>query len=271
MTDAVSEFLNENRHRAYPFVDESSFVSVEDESLPLDAVLDFVAVHRLRHKVVRLSAIVGPDSAGSLEFSSSPGFISVYFALTDDQDSKLMCFKVPVDGPSGDFWAVIDDTSYPQAPLCRARAFFGESILGFGGETFVTFTSLVVEPALITSLYRNQIDKVTVIHADGDDEVVGGDLHLIGGYNIDVSLVGSSLKMIPSLGAGTLGRFTGSVSDPGSSVCDGALLTINGQPPNERGEFFINGGKGVDVINLPDQNKIRIRLEPVKNDTTVCG
>jgi hypothetical protein len=270
MSDAFAEFLNESQHTPYPFVDQLAMSAVEGPALSNDVLLDFAAIHRFRHGETKLLAIVGPEADGSLEFPSTPGFTSLYFAFVDGLDLKIFRFAAPTGEPSVDLWSEITDPNYPGILLARARATVGEGLSRLAEDVFLTFTNLFIEPSLSISLYRNQIDLITVIHEEGDDEVVGGDLSVVGGYNMDISVVGDSIRLMPSVGGGTLGRFVGSISPNNESPCKDSLLTINGQPPNDRGEFFISGSKGVEVINLPDEHKIRIRLEPAKNGATVC-
>lgn len=270
MTDAFAEFLNENQHRAYPFVENSNFTSVETPVLANDVILDFAAIHRLRYKTTQLLAIVGPDGGGSLEFPEVENQTTFYFAFSNGLDRTVFSFGLPTTNASDDVWSQIEDPEYPGVWTARARITFGPGATQLANDVFWTFLSLNIEPSLNISLYRNQIDLIKIIHLEGDDEVVGGDLSIVGGYNVDMIQSDRTIRVVPTLGGGTLGRFIGSVSDPESSRCSGILLSLNGQAPTERNEFFITGGKGIEIINLPDEHKIQIRLEPAKIGETIC-
>lgn len=270
MTDAFAEFLNENQHRAYPFVEDSNFTSVETSVLANDVILDFAAIHRLRYKTTQLLAIVGPDGGGSLEFPAVANQITFYFAFSNDADRVILSFGLSTTDTLDDVWSYIDDPEYPGVWTAKARVTFGPGAIQLASDVFWTFLSLKIEPSLTVSLYRNQTDLVKIIHLEGDDEVVGGNLSIVGGYNVDLLQADRTIRVIPTLGGGTLGRFTGSISDLESNRCSGVLLAINGQPPTERNEFFITGGKGIEIVNLPDEHKIQIRLEPAKIGETIC-
>lgn len=270
MTDAFIEFLTENKQRTYPFAEGSSLVSVEGPTLANDVVLDLISIHRTRRQTMRLLAVVAPESAGSVDFPAVTGKITFYFALGETGDRQTASFSVEAQELPLDSWHQSADSNYPGICLSKTRATFGPGLADIPADAFWTFTDLRIEPSLVVSLYRNQIDLVKLVHLVGDDEIVGGNIKVFGGYNVDVYQSSQSIRISPSLGGGVLGRFTRSISDGAESKCTGALFSINGQPPNEQREFFITGGKGIEVVNLPDEHKVRIRLEPARLGGTIC-
>lgn len=274
MNDAYTEFLTENSQRSYPFVEDSPLVSLTSDVLENDVILDLKAFHRARPEIpFQLKAIVGPASAGVSPYVGVADSYVIYFAAGPEDSPVIWGLQVGISAAGSTPLVVeasVADPYYPDKNLGVVRATIGAGLFSIPFDAFWEFTTAIVEPALVVQPYRNQIDLLKVIHQEGDDDVIGGDVAIRGGYNVNVVPAIKGVSIIPSLGGGSLGRFIGSIREPGTSKCKGVLLSINGILPTTRGEFFITGENGIEIINLPDEHKIRIRVAPPKIGATVC-
>jgi hypothetical protein len=263
-------FLNENTERRYPFVEGSSFLSIEEIAISNRFFLDFRVTHRINRGRVYLRTIVGSASGGSVTYPQVPGVTAIYFAINDGLEDFLLRFDLP--DSAVEFPAVLEssvaDPDYDGVLLANSRCVVGSDFLDFAHEDIAQFNSLAVEPSLCTSLFGNQIDHLQIIHADQDDEVIGGDLVMFGGYNLAVTQSPQQLRISPSPGAGSLGRYIG--SSDSDSKCSGSVFSILGIAPNDDGNFFIFGDKGIEIENFPDANRVVIRIQPSKIGGVKC-
>lgn len=261
MSDAYLEFLSENKERRFPFVEDCSLKTDLDVQFPDDVILDVRGFHRERPEIPpQLSTFVGPDNAGGL-----PGYYHLTFKMGRIAAPLTFQLLVPIDNPIWPltYTIVTPDPIYPESRLSSLRLTIGAGILSVDPAADYTFPgTALLEPITISELYRTQVDQVKVVHADADSEFVGGDLVLRGGYNMDLQQSGQTIRLNPSLGGGELGRWTGSLNPENASKCKGALLSLNGQGATERGEFFFYGRNGIDIIPLPTEHKIQIKISP---------
>jgi hypothetical protein len=150
-------------------------------------------------------------------------------------------------------------------------------------------THFLIEPALIQVSAKSRITSVNVANTvpldlpECDDvdpevtvlnsvEVVGsidyGDVALVPGYNavIRMNKLTNTVEISSEPGAGQ-GTPCEKLNDEDTD-CDGLINSINGVPPDERGDFAIIGGSGVKIENLPAEHKIRIYTTA---DNLLCG
>lgn len=275
MTNAIEEFLTENSFRSFPFRGDTSLAYVGG-LLDNAVVLDFRGWHRKRAgQEPMLAAIIGPDGSGAGDFIPNDGFISFYFTAGPDDDLLIWRFLVPVLG--GQFpmsvLSSVSDPSYAGVNLGVARATFGAAALNIPDDADWLFTTAKLESGLVVECARNQVDEIRVVHDEGDDDIVGGDLRIFGGYNVDViPAADGGLKITATPGAGTLGRYLGSRSDPGQSKCAGVLMSLAGVAPDEdTRNITIAGEKGIEIENLPDEHRIIIRMAKPQLAGNVCS
>lgn len=259
MIDAYLEFQTENSERRFPFVEDSSLRSTLDDLLRDDAVLDARGFHRERPEIApQLSSIDGGDSGA---VGAVTGLYRVGFKAGRSDAPLFFYFLVP---EGNDQWplnqtSTVADPLYPGSNLGRLNVAFGPGILAVDPSSSLTFDgTALLESSAIAQLYRTQVDFVRLVHQADDDEYVGGDVLILPGYNMEVLVLTDGISLLPSLGAG-LGRFVGTLNQ--TSVCDGTVLSISGQRPTQRGEFFIKGGRGIKVTPIPDEHKIRISVD----------
>ena len=258
MTDAYTEFLNENSQRRYPLT-EDCVPSFGDGVLPDSILLDARGFSRERPDLApSLILLAGPSSGAPQALA---GFFTMVFQAGRQESPLQFVVRIAQDQVQ---WPLsvscpIADPNYAGSLLAGLRVTVGPSILDLDPATLWSFSSAPLEPSLVASLYRTQVDQLRLVHQDQDAEYVGGELLVTGGYNVEVVQAGSLISIRPSPGAGELGRYIGALLDPADSSCNGRVMTINRIGPTKRGEFFIRKGKGIDVINLPAQHKIIIK------------
>lgn len=270
MTNAVEEFLTENSMRRYPLSEDCSVQYVGGGELGNDVVIDLRGWHR-EHTTTHpaLLAIVGPTGIGAGSFVANADNITFYFGVGSE---TLYPILLPVGAAEiTTLVCRVTDPFYPQVNLGVLRVTFGLGAQGIPTDATWLFSATTIEPGLIVSPFRNQVDVVKIIHQDTDDEIVGGDLEIIGGYNLNVLPEVQGVRLSPVAGGGTLGRFVGSLSASGDSKCAGALLSLGQVAPDpETRDLRIIGKNGIEVINFPEQSKIRIKVAPQHFGGSVC-
>lgn len=275
MSDAFLEFLAENGQRRYPFIENSNNLDLTDTfSMPDDAVLDIRGFHRNKPEITpRLAAIVGPTAALNADYPAVVDHNTLYFEMGTLAAPLRFAISVPVDQTIWPFsvTASVPDPIYAGVNLAVLHVTTGVgTTMVAASERWLFGNRLEVEPSLIGELYRQQIDCVRLVHDVAADEYVGGSIILRGGYNFDLSQEGQVITLEPSLGGGELGRFTGSVADEAASRCADVLTNINGGLADKKGAFAIKGGLGIEVVNLPAEHKIQLKISPAKLGALAC-
>lgn len=275
MSDTYSEFLTENELRAYPLVEDADLRDVGNLfTLPQDVILDFRGYHRAKIEIQpRLAAIVPSGAPVDIEYPVIPGFTTIYFECGPASSPLRLATTIP-DGYEN--WpyttdASIEDPAYPGVKIAYCRVTYGAGVADLSPTNRWHFLQARLEPALMAQLYRAQVDLVKVIHATGDPEFVGGDVKLRGGHSVVLNQddEARSIEMEATPGSGEFGRFTGTRISEDENRCRG-ILAINKVNANTRGEFFLTAGRGLEVINLPLENKIQIRMIRSTMDNPSC-
>ena len=272
MTAAIEEFLTENSLRRYPLSEDCSVQHSGEGTLDSDVLLDLRGWHRGRPtSAASLLAIVGPEGAGAGAFVANAGHTTFYFGSGADE----VVWSAPLPAAAPEVTTLVckvADPFYPEVNLGILRVTFGLGAQGIPADATWLFTAALIEPGLVVAPFRNQVDVVKIIHRDTDDEIVGGDVEIVGGYNFNVVPEAQGLRLSPEAGGGTLGRFVGSLASAGESKCNGALLSF-GQvvPDKDTRDLKIVGKNGIEVINFPEQSKIRIKVAPQHFGGSVCA
>lgn len=259
MAQRQIEWLNANRYRRYPFVEDSSDVVLDaGVVMPNSTVLDFDALdYTACERRARLTRVTVA--------SGSPGIVTFEFAIyrTDGPD-QTVTFAVPENGV---FPYTV--TNYT-AGVLHARCTFGEGVLvlldSLADGTYTT--SAPVEPALIYGQCKHRVTKLLAT-APGSTPAVNN-VYLREGHNCQVTIVpaGDIVKIAAVLGAG-MGRDCDPV--PGKLQCYEVLLRINGLRADDNGAFILGGGDGVQVIPDPANHKIVIKGRSTQLDDNACG
>jgi hypothetical protein len=271
MTSATEEFLTENLQRRYPFAEDAVMSHSGSDVLDDDVILDVRGWHRgSPDGRPALLAVVGPDGAGAGSFVPHAGNFTFY--LTSGTDEVVWAVLLPVAAAEvATVTCRVVDPLYAQVSIGVLRVTFGAAAQGIGVDVTWLFTTAFLEPGLVVAPFRNQVDALGIIHQEGDNEVVGGDVEIIGGYSFDVFPENQGLRFAPHPGGGTLGRFTGSISGAENSKCAGALLSFGQVVPDPKSrDLRIVGKNGIEVFNFPEENRIRIKVAPQHFGGSVC-
>ncbi len=274
MTDSPLEFLNENVARRYPFA-ESAALTSEGGDLSDAVVLDVRGFSRERPEISpRLACIVGPAADVDATYPAVANAYAFYWEMGAADNPVRVCTAIEIT----DTWpvystGVVRDSHFPDRDVRRAviQAVVGSAVQDIPQNHRLHFVDTApLENSTVDCLYRAQIDDIRIIHRTGPTEVLSGDVQLRGGYNTAVQASGNTLRILPALGAGELGRFVGSNSPDGSSQCAGRIISINGIGATKRGEFYLRNGPGVEIINYPDLHKIVIKVAPEALSSITC-
>lgn len=296
MNASYPSFLDENASRFYPFAEGESVVVPSNTSglSDNDIFLDFRGWSRRKLlPAVRLIAADAAYSDGShtphpgLDAYSRTGNLMVFFEAfftTDSGDlgSRVACFYIPLGMPDSDFpYTSISGAAMPngakwwEAKIVVTKKAYdlvdlsGVEFDGSGNPVVPESTSIDVyqeydsalEPCQFFEIGGIAVDQLNVI-PDMDNpqsaRYLSGKVSVIPGANTSVSQSGKSISVSARLGGGT-GRSVYSGKDLGDA-CSG-LLSINGVSPDKSGNFYVKGGGGILVEDIPASHEIRISLD----------
>jgi hypothetical protein len=254
------EWLNQNKYRKYPFVEDEQAVS-GSVTLPDDAMLDFQAVH-FRHDPggMRLSQVEILDLGGGLKFAE---FTFTYLQPVGPWSSTVML-------------SVAENAVFPydanvnNAGVQNVKAVFGEGVVDFlqANPVGVYAFRVNIEPALVSYQNRHRVESVAAIGASPSEELDGA-IHVQEGYNCAVAVFPdlNRIRISAIVGAGA-----GVVCDPpeGGFNCNEVLLRINGLHADDNGNFMLLAGSGMVAISDPDNHRVILRGAQPKEEL-VCG
>lgn len=237
-------WLNLNRYRRYPFIEDDPLV---DDSavltLPDSCVLD-----------------------------------AYYVAYTDSFDPQLRLHQVSVDGGGAsvtftfrvetatDYVIVVPASLDPTyegrvrvnvggALQTLLRVVFGEGVAEiaanatYQGNTY-TFTDKLIEPAVTSLQGANRVQLV-----NGYD----GPIYFADGTNTRITILESAgiLRIVCSVGEGT--GISCEEPPSGQQACDESVYYINGRHPDWLGRFGIRAGRGMTIEMDQANNKLILK------------
>lgn len=277
MTSSISEFLTENRQRRYPLTEACSVLDqTETYEIPNDFLLDFRGFHRARNELrPRLAAIVGSAVVDDATYPATTGSLTVYFEVGIAATPLRFSVLIPEStlDPVTESTTSIADPFYPDFKFGTVRATFGPARLLFDRAARWVFAvdTALLEPCLTIESYRSQIDYLRLIHQEGETEYLQGDVKLYGGYNFSVTTRGDrELYLSAEIGAGELGRFTGTVKGAEEEYCTGAVMFINGAGTKD-GKMTFEAGPGFRIVPLPDEHKIQLVVSAATLQRPLCA
>lgn len=255
---AKIEWLNLNKYRSYPFIEDSDLSLTNVLALPNSAVIDFDGVQYgyTRNDVVLTNVTVGgADVAFTFVF---PSVLPVDY----------LTFVVP-------FAAAFPYRSYATASsgAINATVTFGSGVADMASFTpgsYDLVTPAIVEPALRVYLARDRVNQVLATAVGST--AVAGDIYFQEGHNCRVTIFPTSdtVRIAAVLGAGE--GVDCSLPGTGELVrCPEALLRINGLHGGSNGEFYIGGGDGVTIQPDAAANTIVIKSNANIEDAVECG
>lgn len=250
------EWLNANRYRRYPFVDDAD-MSLNAGAyngvcalpyLPDDVMLDFQAV-----------ALTNTYAAGTFKLSSidvSPTALVFRFSIGN--------IPIALSVPS--------HAAYPYnaeaiSNGARYSAVFGEGCANLlCAEPFTYTAAIPLQPALLVDQSRHRVDSVRA--KPGTQATLAGRVFVEPGYNCDPVVMPGRVRLTAGHGWGA-GRYCYPLSDDVIS-CREAVLRLNGQTASDDGNInlsVIGASVGPDPV---DPNTVLIRT-PRMFDNMKCG
>lgn len=285
MNASFQSFISENSNRAFPFVENSEFLLPEntDGRPDNDVFLDFRGWSRLKLLDQVALFLIDPvydisshSHHSGLESYAKDKHVSIFFKAfyttdPDDISKQVMCFNVPMENTQSE-WIYVSD----------ANGLLPNGKFSWSGKVAVTQRILeVTEPAYymeigdaIQAVERSQffelggavIDRLDVIDAIPADRYLADDVRFLPGLNTSVTQSGSTIQITSQPGLGT-GRQVYTGTDIGE-VCNG-ITKINGEMPDDNGQFYIRGEGDVIVEDVPSEHLIRISLNK-NNPASTC-
>lgn len=247
------EWLNANKYRSYPLVEDALLDMSGGLTLGKDVLLDFklTSFEREACDVTLTSVGVTPTLLTfTFTYSGSPG--------------GTFSIIVPVNAATPYTAYLLSASAY------RITATFGSGIVDLGALTPGTYTltyTPMIEPALLHFQDRHQLTSVS---ADTGLPLTGI-VYIEEGYNCSTQflLASGTIRISAIRGAGA-GLYCG---DPpvGSIVCSDVLLRINGLSADDLGSFMLGAGQGVIITPDPANNKIVVEAKPDIMDEEKCG
>lgn len=212
----IQEALSANKHRRYPFVENSDLHGMPDWVL-----LD-----------IRLVDTNYAGSGGSLvcsRFVSDGTTATIVFTYANNEND--VSFDIPVEAGSG-----ITVGSINISDNCVVK------FAVYGGGSEYRLESIDCEPA--ADILRSRLvllDRAAYVHSIAG---ASGNIRIVDGHNTTARIVGGTVTVTPGAGAGL-----GSDCNPPEDAfdCSKGLLFINGQHADTSGNININGGAGVIV------------------------
>lgn len=242
------EWLNENRYRVYPFVENSSLAVNGASALSLATILDFSLVTTL-------------TSLGAAQ--------------------TLQSFTVTADGVTFNFGGtftfnllVPSAASFPYLANGTQDGVYYTTVFGEGctalmslpAATYTMAEPPVIQPALLVDQSQHRVDSIT---AQGIGQArLTGTIWIEPGYNCDPVVGANFIRFSVAPGRGA-GRYCTPLSDDVLS-CRDAFLWWNGQNASQDGNYLLAAGTGLVVENVPASNLIIIRAIDTL-DSMNCG
>lgn len=247
------EWLNANKYRSYPLVEDALLDMSGGLTLGKDVLLDFKLTSFEREACDVTLTSVGVTATlltFTFTYSGSPGGT---FSIT-----------VPVNAATPYTAYLLSANAY------RITAIFGSGIVELGALTPGTYTltySPMIEPALLHFQDRHRLTSVSADTGLPLTDVV----YFEEGYNCSMQFLQASgtirISAIRGAGAGLY------CDDPpeGSIVCSDVLLRINGLAADDLGSFVLGAGNGVEITPDPDNHKIIVKTKSDISDERKCG
>jgi hypothetical protein len=266
LRSSTPDFLFENENRSFPF----EYSKELERLFPFSNVLDlkifsrslvngkvqFVGVSRWNSNAPKPS--VPQTISGLLKQSTIQLFFRIP-SLTSDIYVALDAVE-DVDSPS-EVWPVACRSTVTNSigtPYIVISGIIGGSIFSsIPSNSYIALPSVYVEPSIVVEAYKKSVDQLKIIHANGAEELIRGKLVFTNGINSSVSMSGNTTRFTARVKDG---EGAGQDNTGINLLCEG-ILSINGTQPTADGQFYIVGGRGVSVVDIPSQHKIKITTQ----------
>lgn len=249
------EWLNANKYRRYPFVDDADMTlataytgECAQAVLADDVILDFQAVVLANTYTAGAFKLAGIDvSATALVFRFSVGNIAI-------------ALSVPAN-------AIFPYNAEALSNGARYSAVFGEGCMDLLCATAFAYTANIpLQPALLVDQSRHRVDSVRA--RPGTQATLMGRVFVEPGYNCDPVVMPGRVRLTAGHGWGA-GRYCYPLTDDVIS-CREAVLRLNGQTASDDGNINLSV-IGAAVGPDPDApNTVLIRTSRML-DNMKCG
>lgn len=255
MAELVLERLNELRFIRFPFV-EDALIS----PMGTDVLLDLQAIV--------YSQGVGQLYLSTLAVAADESYAVATFTYVPLIGSDIL---IPVTVPaSAAAWTLLD---YYRAEVLTADMslypIFGSGIVDFAvgrGGTTVSFTDLRIEPSCLCLRNRHVVTAMD----SATDVLLTGDVKIMPGYNMLITVIGSSntIRLSALVGEGAGIPCEQLLEVPRN--CGDLVYRLNGQTPDWYGDLILQGGPGISIKGDAANNKLVIKT-PFKACSPGCG
>jgi hypothetical protein len=244
MPERTTEWLNLNRYRRYPFIEDDLLVDDTNVmTVPDDCVVDayYIAYTDVTAPELRLHSIAVDGAGATVTFTFRAGVATDYVLV------------VP---------ATVDPTyegrvrnTVGGALITLLRVVFAKGVGAlaanptYQGNTY-TFTDKLLEPAVTSLQGANRVQRI-----NGYD----GLIYFADGTNTRITLreALNVLRITCGVGEGT--GISCEEGDAGEEGCDESIYYINGRHPDWLGRFAIRSGPGITIAVDEVSHKLTIK------------
>lgn len=258
-----TEWLNANRYRKYPFIEDQSMMTTGGFAIPDATILDISALdYAVSPTTLELQSVdIVSGSPGNVvfHFAWNNTLIALPFSIPANAAFPFVMSLSLTDPSNGDYVTYI-------------TAVFGEGVLELLQQPNGTYTMTdptIVEPALISFQPQHRVSSIQAKPIDSN-AIIKGDIYIDEGHNCQVTIISDSSKIRIAAVKGAGEGIDCSEPDPEQIQCGNVLLRINGLVGGSNGEFMLSGTDGVSVTPDPDNNAIIISGPSLSNNTN-CG
>ena len=240
----TTDWLNLNRYRRYPFIEDDPLVDDSDVlTLPDSCVVDayYVVYTDSVDTQLRLYQVAVDGGGASVTFTFRAGTATDYVIVVPASLDPTYEGRVRIN-VGGSLQTLL-------------RVVFAEGVAEiaanptYQGNTY-TFTDKWLEPAVTSLQGANRVQLL-----NGYD----GPIYFADGTNTRITILESSnvLRIVCAVGEGT----GISCEEPASGAqgCDEAIYYINGRHPDWLGRFGIRAGQGMTLTMDTDNHKLILK------------
>ena len=243
MPEYSTEWVNQNRYRHYPFIEDTV---LEDDTavmrVPDNCIVDtYFIAYNTDLPSLRLYSVAVDGGGASVTFTFRAWAASEYAILVPG--SVETTYEGCVRVTAGGLLSVL------------LRVLFAEGVAAlaadpvYQGNTYI-FTDVLLEPCVASKQWACRVDSVNG-HA--------GKIYFGDGANTRVTLIPALnvLRVTAAVGEG-LG-ISCEEGPGGAAACDEAVYYVNGRHPDWLGRFGLRSGGGITVEADPANHKIKIK------------
>ena len=243
MTFRSEEWLNQNRYRAYPFIEDASLESVGGAlTLADNCVVDasLISYDIALADLQLLSLAVAADGS-TVTFTFRAGATSMVI-IVPGAFTGIYEGRVSVSG-GGHLSRLLRVKFAEGAPVLAAAP-------AYRGNTYA-FAHAYLEPAVSVQQIGTRVSSINGYT---------GTIYFSDGYNSGVTLLAAAnvLRFTATVGAGW-GISCDPLPGEPAADCGQNLYYINGQHPNWLGQFALRGSSGLSVVADPANHKIMLK------------